>query len=191
MMNIFKKAKSAKDIGDFLWVRISRMSFENRMAFKQYFNNEFKKNISDVFEELTYFLGYATDFGIKTGLKDKPAKRRALRQGFENHLNNFALQSRCKPLPPGAWEDNSLFWIPKKQALIETEHPVDNLQHRFMLYDESIQRKPDIYPSQSASHVFGSLCGNREPSFINFASQLFLDQLNIVGTIIKSSRIIL
>jgi hypothetical protein len=191
MLKLFREAKSVENIANSLWIGVSNWPKEKGEAFKRKFDNKFLMKISDVFDEISFFLGYATDFGIKTCLIDKHAMRRAIRDKFANHLNNFALQRRCKPLPLGDWVDDSLFWSPQKQKHIETEHPVDNLKNRFSLYDKSIQRQKEAFPSQCTAQLLGVLCGNCEADFIGFASYLFHDQRNHTENIIKSYRIVL
>ena len=152
---------------------------------KQDFADIRTKDIDEVFDEIQYFLAFSTEFGLHLLLKDRPKIQAALRDAFAKELRNFAVQNHCKPIPRGEWMSGRI-WIPG-EIPDKMGDPIVNLNDRFALYTEVLQRGTEKLPyGASLAYVLASLCGNMDLAFIAYASELFFGPIEEIKNVIAS-----
>jgi len=135
------------------------------------------ETIDDVCDEMVYFLSFGADFAFFNSFET--AVLSAARDPFRKHLFQFALDHRCKPLPPGDWLGDSWIWNQTGPSPLEIGRPLANLDQRFTLYAAAIQRgKGQKTLGESAAHLLSAWCAMRDASFLLYSAK-FLDEYYI------------
>jgi hypothetical protein len=151
------------------------------------FAGSFDRSIEEVFDEVVYYLAFATDFAFWRQLEKTPDIQNSVRDVFASYVGIFAQAQKCPGIPCGDWMGDSLIWM-RSDALIEGE-PKINLQRRFELYGRSLSRRKDRSAGERVAHILAALCGTMDAVFILYATPLFLGRWNGVQDILGSFKI--
>src|SRR5260370_41844926 len=100
---------------------------------------------------MLYFMGFATDFTFGSSLKEPI--RTAARDAFAVRLRRYALKKRCTPLPPGEWAGigRTWTWTRTGPPIVGVGNPLANLDARFALYAETLQKGRPNAPRAAAA----------------------------------------
>ncbi len=206
MFSFFKKSIAAPDLAEGLWLAVLDWPAKHGAAFRTKFGNSLTKGsddepppegwentaietMDDVLDEMVYFLSFGTDVAFFRALQDPT--RTAARNGFGVHLRQFARDHRCKPLPPGEWVGDSWMWMQSGQGPLELGRPLANLDHRFALYADALQRGKGQQKSsgECVAYLLSAWCGILDLAFLVYATTLFTDQYLGVMDLIKPLRV--
>ena len=189
MFSLFKKSVSAKDFAAAIWEGTRDWPEKHGLALKKDFGDGFEKPFEDILVEMAYFIGFSTDFALHCHLSKNPKIESAVRDVFAEHLGQFALEHKCKPLPCGDWLGEGLIWIPNDESPKEIGNPLENLSKRFSLYAESIKRRKDKSASECLAHLLAAWCGTLDISFIVYASHISLGNFQGIQEMFKSIKV--
>ena len=189
MFSLFKKSVSPKEFADATWEAVRNWPEKYGSALKDDFGDSFEKLFEDVLDEMVYFMGFSTDFALHCHLSANPKVESIVRDVFATHLGQFALDHKCKPLPPGNWVGEGLIWLPNGESPKEIGNPLDNLSKRFALYAESIKRRKDKSTSECLAHLLAGWCGNLDIAFIYFAANNSLSNFEAIQKMLKSIKL--
>jgi hypothetical protein len=185
MLKLFRKSVSASDFAEVMWDGCSGWPAKHGGDLKEKFT--FEKDISLVFDEVVYYLSFATDYAFYCQLEGKPQIEKAVRDAFGIHLARFAREHQCKPVPPGQWMDDSLIWMETGVVSTVVGNPLTNLKKRFALYAQSLERRNDRSAGERTAHLLASWCGCSFNSiFILYAMPLFLGEWKAVKDTLDS-----
>ncbi|EEF63358.1 hypothetical protein [Pedosphaera parvula] len=187
MLSFFKRSISAADLALVMWEGTRDWPTKHGSDLKDTFEGSCELSIEEVFEEFVYFLAFSTDYALWCQLKESPAIQSAVRDAFAVHVEQFAKQRNCRPVPSGAWMDDSLIWIPGETT--DAGHPLTNLRRRFDLYAQSLSRRHDRSAGERTAHLLAAWCGTLDITFILCVTPLFLGRWNGIQAILGSFKI--
>jgi hypothetical protein len=154
---------------------------------KEDFDGAFERSIEEVYDEVVYFLAFATDYAFWSQLENKPQIRSAVSGAFLAHVRQFAQEHHCSPIPAGDWLGDGLIWIPS--GTTDTGSSLANLRSRFDLYGQSLSRRHDRSAGERAAHLLAACCGTVDSEFILYATPLFLGKWKSVKEMVGSFNI--
>jgi len=181
--------QSVADLASVFWEGARDWPAKYGADVREDFGGSFQRSIEEVFEEMVYFLAFATDYALWCQLEKRPQVQNALRSRFTEHIRQFAQERRCAPIPSGDWLGEGLIWMPT-DTMIAGE-PLANLKRRFDLYGQSLSRRHDRSAGERTAHILAALCGTIDAFFILYATPLFLGKWNgvrdVLSVALKSS----
>jgi hypothetical protein len=177
-MSLFKRFVSAEDFATTIWMSIVVWPTKHGSDFKRDFGGSFSRNTEDVLNEVVYFLSFVTNYAFWQQLEKTPEILRSVGDAFITHVNRFADERRCPPIPSGKWMGNSLIWMPGNSAL--DGGPRTNLERRFDLYVQSLSRREDRSVDERLAHVLAAFCGTMDTAFIAYVIPLFRNRWSAV-----------
>src|SRR5258708_6888647 len=139
MLSLFKRSGSASDLAAVMWEGCGEWPTKHGHTLRQEFSDSFDRDIDDVYDEMVYYLSFATDYAFDSLLDGKPQVKHAVRDAFYSSLAQFAQEPKCPPIPPGEWIGDGLIWMPG-MAPSDVGKPWANIKSRFSLYGESLAR---------------------------------------------------
>jgi hypothetical protein len=187
VLSFFRKSVSAADLASASWESIRDWPAKHGAALREDFDGSFERSTEEVFDEMVYFLAFATDYAFWSQLEDKPQTQNAVRGAFTAHIRQFAQEHRCSPPPAGDWLGDGLIWMPS--ATTDAEQPLANLKSRFELYGQSLSRRHDRPAGERTAHVLAACCGTMDAIFILYAMPLFGGEWEAVRKILSSFNI--
>jgi len=182
--SFFKKSVSSTELAGTMWNVIRNWPSEHSTSFRQNFENSFDRPTDEIFDEIVYFLAFAADYAFYHQLQRKPKLKSAVRSAFMTHLNQFAHERRCSPVPSGSWIDDSLIWMPHEA--VPGGEPLTNLQKRFALYGEALSRRHDRSAGERTAHLLAAWSGTMDATFIAYASPFFVKEWSAVKDVLNS-----
>ena len=154
---------------------------------RQDFDGNFDRSVEEVFDEMVYYLAFATDHAFWCQLEKTPEIQNSVRDIFATHVGRFAKERHCPPIPSGDWMGDGLIWMPS-DTMLEGE-PLTNLKRRFELYGRSLSRRHDRSAGERVAHILAALCGTLDITFIVYATPLFLGCWKGVQDVLSSFKI--
>ena len=154
---------------------------------RQDFDGSFDRSIEAVFDEMVYYLAFATDYAFWCQLEKTPKIQDSVRGVFSAHLQRFAQDHHCPPIPSGDWLGDGLIWMPGSAAV--GGEPSTNVKSRMHLYGRSLSRRHDRSAGERAAHILAALCGTTDITFIVYAMPLFLGCWKGVQDVLGSFKI--
>jgi hypothetical protein len=173
MFPLFKRSASPADFAGGTWDSIRDWPVKHGAHLRQNFEGRFQRSIEEVFDEMIYYLAFATDFALWSQLKETPEIRKAVMDIFMGHVGRFAQERSCRPIRSGEWIGDSLVWM-MHVGTAEGADPLTNLKRRFDLYRRSISRRHDRSAGERTAHILAALCGIMDGTFIAYVTPLFL-----------------
>jgi hypothetical protein len=102
---------TAVELADVCWDRTKQWRWDQASGVEQ-LRSDTKLATDDFRNELTYLLAFVDDFAFHVGLKDAaPIIQSAVRDAYAVHLQRFAQQTACKPMPEGEWVGDSMIYM--------------------------------------------------------------------------------
>ena len=172
MLSLFKRSVSAEDFASAMWEGDRDWPSKYGADFKKDFDGSFDRSIEEVLNELVYFKAFATDYAFWCQLEKTPEIQNSVRNIFATHLEQYAIENRCPPIPSGDWLGEGLIWMPS-DTILEGDSQT-NLKRRFELYGRSLSRRHDRSAGERAAHILAGLCGTMDIVFIAYSTPLFL-----------------
>jgi len=176
MFSLFKGPVPAEDLASAIWESTRDWPLKYGVEFRQTFERSFAGRTDDVLNEIVYFLAFATDYALSHLLEKTPSVQQAVRNKFALHVEKFAAENGCTPVPSGDWHGDGLIWT--AGGAKPDGDSVTNLKRRFELYGKSVSRRPDKPAGERAAHVLAALCGTADIGFIICVTPLFVGRWN-------------
>jgi hypothetical protein len=132
-------------------------------------------------------MAFATDYAFWCQMEKTPQVQNSVRDIFAKHLEHFAQEYRCSPIPSGDWMGDGLIWMPSDTMLDGDSRT--NLKRRFELYGRSLSRRHDRSAGERTAHILAALCGTLDIAFIAYATPLFLGSWKGVQDVLGKIKI--
>jgi hypothetical protein len=187
MFSLFKRSASAEDLASVMWEGTRDWPAKYGAAMREACGGSFERSIEEVFDEMVYFLAFATDYAFWCQLEKTPQVQNAVRSIFTARVREFAQEHRCGPIPSGDWLGDGLIWMPSGTTV--AGEPLANLERRFALYGQSLSRRHDRPAGERTAHILAALCGTMSIVFITYASPLFVGRWDGVRAILGSFNV--
>jgi hypothetical protein len=187
MFTLFKRSVSAEDLVSVMWDGTRDWPAKHGGDLIPDLDGSFDRSTEEVLDEMVYFLAFATDYAFWCQLEKTPKIQNLVRDRFAEHLEHFAREHRCSPVPAGDWLGDGLIWMPgdRKQG----GEPLANLKARFELYGKSLSRRHDRSAGERAAHILAALCGTLDIAFLVYVTPLFLGRWKAVQDGLKTYKI--
>jgi hypothetical protein len=172
MFSIFKRSVSAQDFATAVWASVRDWPTELSADLRRTFTDCAEVPEEEVFNEMIYFKAFATDYAFWRQLENASQLQKTIRGVFTQHLESFANEHCCSPIPSGDWIGDGLIWMPG-DTILAADHRT-SLRQRFELYGNSLARRTDRSAGERAAHILAALCGTHDAIFILSAMPFFL-----------------
>jgi hypothetical protein len=177
--------QSVAEVASVMWQATRDWPAKYGADLREDFGGSFRRSIEEVFDEMVYFLAFATDYALWCRLEKTPQVQNALRSVFTEHVRQFAQERSCPPIPSGDWLGGGLIWMPAGAIIVG--EPLANLKRRFDLYAQSLLRRHDRSAGERTAHILAAFCGTMDAIFIVYATPLFLGRWNGVRDVLSVS----
>jgi hypothetical protein len=167
---------TAAELADMLWNSIRKLPSDDP-SFIDELRSSTELALDDFRNEMTYLLAFVNDFAFHVSLKEAaPNIQEAVRDAHGAHVQSFAKQARCKPMPQGEWVRG--LYLTTGEYPEDNNDPIRNANDRMQLYSEALSRGgKDQSVGECVAKAFAGLCGTVDLAFITGVTVMVAEAL--------------